>query len=82
MGMSVPWRLWHAADLRRQFASFEDVCVSGTHAVVDRWIADRPAIATYAWLAAEAATVGRALPRSCRYLIVTGKQALLRTSHA
>ena len=73
MGMSVPWRLWRAADLRRQFASFEEVRVTGTHAIVDRWIATRPATTAYAWLAAEAATLGRALPQSCRYLIVTGK---------
>ena len=72
LGMSVPWRLWRAADLRRQFAGFDDVCVTGTHALIDRWLASRPAAAAYGWLAAEAATVGRALPQSCRYLIVRG----------
>ena len=71
-GMSVPWRLWRAADLRRQFAGFRDVRVFGTHALADRWLAARPAATAYAWLAAEAATVGRALPQSCHYLIVTG----------
>ena len=75
MGMSVPWRLWRAADLRRQFAGFEDVRVMGTHAIVDRWIAARSATVTYAWLAAEAATLGRVLPRICRYLIVSGRQS-------
>ncbi len=72
LGMLVPWRLWRAADLRRQFARFDDVRVYGTHALIDGWLAAKPATTTYACLAVEAATVGRALPRSCRYLIVTG----------
>jgi len=72
LGMTVPWRLWRVADLRWQFAHFDRVRVSGTHALVDRWLAAKPAATTYAWLAAEAATIGRALPRSCHYLIVTG----------
>ena len=72
VGMSVPWRLWRAADLRRQFAGFDNPRVSGTHALIDRWLATKPATTTYAWLAAEAATIGRALPQSCHYLIATG----------
>jgi hypothetical protein len=48
------------------------VRVYGTHALIDGWLAAKPATTTYACLAVEAATVGRALPRSCRYLIVTG----------
>jgi SAM-dependent methyltransferase len=72
LNMSVPWRLWHAADLRRQFARFRDVRVSGTHALADCWLASAGAEAAYGWLAAEAATLGRALPERCRYLVVTG----------
>jgi SAM-dependent methyltransferase len=74
LNMAVPWRLWRAGDLRRQFARFRDVRVCGTHAAVDSWLGGRSGLAAYAWLAAEAATIGRALPWGCRYLIVTGAQ--------
>ena len=72
LGMSVPWRLWRAADLRQQFSGFDKLRIIGTHAVVDRWAAAGSATDAYALLAAEAATVGRLLPRSCHYLIATG----------
>ena len=43
VGMSVPWRLWRAADLRRQFAGFDNPRVSGTHAVsIAGWPPSRP----------------------------------------